>query len=57
MGIHRESTLSIILFPIVLENLTRQIKTAPWDMRFMDDVAIITKTRGKTDRILKGWSH
>ena len=46
VGLHQGSSLSPLLFAIVMDCLTREIqRDVPWDMLFADDVVLCGESR------------
>ena len=46
IGLHQESALSLFLFVIVMNELTKPIQDEiPWCMLFADDIALFDETR------------
>jgi len=46
IGLHQGSALSLFLFVIVMDELTRAIQDEiPWCMLFVDDIVLIDETR------------
>ena len=45
MGMHQGSSLSPLLFMIVMEAITREFRVAlPWELLYADDLAVIAET-------------
>ena len=45
MGMHQGSALSPLLFMIVMEAISREIRDAlPWELLYADDLAVIAET-------------
>ena len=58
VGLHQVSTLSPLLFIIVMDCLTEDIRReSPWDVMFADDVVSCTETREEAGRVLEKWRH
>ena len=45
MGMHQGSSLSPLLFMIVMEAIAREFRVAlPWELLYADDLAVIAET-------------
>ncbi|XP_060183146.1 uncharacterized protein LOC132613111 [Lycium barbarum] len=56
MGLHQGSTLSLFLFSVVIDGLTRQIQgEVPWCMLFADDIVLIDESRSGVNAKLEVW--
>jgi len=55
IGLHQGLALSLFLFTIVMDELTRKIQDeVPWCMLFADDIVLIDETRaGLNDKLKK----
>ena len=54
VGIHQGSVLSLLLFIIVLEALSREFHTgAPWELLYADDLVVIAETEEELRTKLK----
>ena len=46
VGVHQGSVLSLLLFILVLEALSREFHTGvPWELLYADDLALISETQ------------
>ena len=58
VGVHQGSVLSPLLFIIVLEALSREIRVGvPWEMFFADDLVIIADSLDECVRRVKVWKE
>lgn len=56
VGVHQGSTLSPLLFNIVMNHLTSNLQRAPlWDILYADDVVIISEDVNNLQQILEKW--
>ena len=56
VGVHQGSVLSLLLFIIVMEALTRHFRTScPWELLYADDLAIIAETLSKLLEKFRVW--
>ncbi|KAJ0911461.1 putative cucumisin [Helianthus annuus] len=56
VGLHQGSALSLFLFTVVLDELTRSIQeTVPWCMLFADDIVLIAETKQSLNDKLEEW--
>ncbi|XP_049364482.1 uncharacterized protein LOC125829275 [Solanum verrucosum] len=54
MGLHQGSVLSLFLFALVMDELTRSIQErVPWCMLFADDIVLIDETRDRVSARLE----
>ena len=54
--LHQESALSLFLFVIVMDELTRAIQDEiPWFMLFADDIVLIDEMRTRVNAKLELW--
>ncbi|KAM3281283.1 hypothetical protein P3S67_028304 [Capsicum chacoense] len=55
-GLHQESSLSMLLFAMVMDVLTRNIQgEVPWCMLFVDDIVLIDESRQGVNDKLEVW--
>ena len=58
VGVHQGSVLSPLLFIIVMEALSRELRTGcPWELLYADDLAIIADTPEELLQKLTAWKH
>jgi len=56
VGMHQGSTLSPLLFVIVMEALSREFRVAlPWELLYADDLAVIAETEDDLIKSLNEW--
>lgn len=56
MGLHQGSALSLVLFDLVMDELTRHIQDeVPWCMLFADDIVLMEETRDRVNDRLEVW--
>ena len=56
VGVHQGSVLSLLLFIIVMEALSRQFRTGlPWELLYADDLVLLAKTREELKIMLERW--
>jgi hypothetical protein len=56
VGVHQGSVLSPLLFVVVVDELTRQVRTGvPWELLFADDLGLMAETREELARRLGAW--
>ena len=56
MGMHQGSTLSPLLFVIVIEAIPMEFRVAlPWELLFADDLAVIAETEEELIKRLNEW--
>ena len=56
VGLHQGSALSPLLFAIVIDALTEEIRReAPWNMMYADDVVLLNETKEEAERELERW--
>ena len=54
IGLHQGSTLSLFLFVIVMDKLTRAIQDEiPWCMLFADDIVLVDETKAEVNTKLE----
>ena len=55
-GLHQESALSLYLFALVIDEVTRKIQgDIPWCMLFTDDVVLVDESQVEVNRKLELW--
>lgn len=53
LGVHQESALSPLLFAMVMNRLTDEVRQgAPWTMMFADDIVICSESREQVEENL-----
>ena len=58
VGLHQGSALSSILFAIIMDTLTDDIrKEAPWSMMFTEDVILCCEERAGLEEDLERWHN
>ena len=58
IGLHQGSALSLFLFTIMMDELTREIQDeVPWCMLFADDIVLIDETRSGMNEKLEKWRY
>ena len=56
VGLHQGSALSPLLFAIMMDRLTDEVRLeAPWTMLFADDIVICGEERGQVEENLERW--
>ena len=56
VGTHQGSALSPLLFVIVMEAISRELRVAlPWELLYADDLAVITETEEELIKRLNEW--
>ena len=56
VGLHQESALHPLLFAIIMNRITDEVRREPpWTMLFADNIVICEETRGEVDRRLECW--
>ncbi|KAL4198768.1 hypothetical protein AMTRI_Chr03g47660 [Amborella trichopoda] len=56
IGLHQGSTLSLYLFVLVMDYLTRHLQDeGPWCMLFVDDIVLIDETQNDINTKLELW--
>nr|XP_016495952.1 PREDICTED: uncharacterized protein LOC107814963 [Nicotiana tabacum] len=56
IGLHQRSTLSMFLFFLAIDALTRHIqREVPWYMSFVDDIVLIDEMRDVVNKSLEVW--
>jgi hypothetical protein len=58
IGLHQGSTLSPYLFPLVMDEVIRDMQEdIPWCMLFADDMVLVDESREGVNRKLELWKH
>ena len=58
VGLHQGSALSSILFAVIMDRLTDEVRREPlWTMLFADDIVICEETREEVERRLESWKY
>jgi len=58
VGVHQGSALSPMLFIIVMEEITREIKTGlPWEILFADDLILMAESEEELREKLRVWKN
>ena len=58
VGLHQGSALSPLLFAVIMDRLTDEVRREPpWTMLFADDIVIFEKTRKEVERRLESWRN
>ncbi|KAK3548096.1 hypothetical protein QTP70_004523 [Hemibagrus guttatus] len=56
VGRHQGSALSPVLFAIVMDQLSEEVRQeSPWTMMFADDIVICSESREQVEEILERW--
>ena len=56
MELHQGSTLSLYLFALVMDELTKHIQTdVPWCMLFADDIVLVDETKKGVNTKFELW--
>jgi hypothetical protein len=56
IGLHQGSALSLYLFALVMDEVTRDIQGGiPWCMLFADDAVLVDESRTRVDQKLELW--
>ena len=56
VGMHQGSALSLLLFVIVMEAISREFRVAlPWELLYADDLAVIAETEEELIKRLNEW--
>jgi Reverse transcriptase (RNA-dependent DNA polymerase) len=57
VGVHQGSVLSLLLFIVVMDEVTKEIrKGVPWELMFADDLALTKETKEKVEKVFDRWS-
>jgi len=58
VGIHQGSALSPLLFVIVMEAISRELRVAlPWELLYADDLAVIAENEEELIKRLRVWKE
>jgi hypothetical protein len=58
IGLHQGLALSLYLFALVMDEVTRDIQgDIPWCVLFVDDVVLVDDSRARVNRKLELWMH
>jgi len=58
VGMHQGSSLSPLLFVIVMEAISREFRVAvPWELLYADDLAVIAETEEELIKRLNVWKE
>ena len=58
VGLHQRSALSPLLFAVVMDVLTDDVRReTPWNMMFADDIVLMNKEKGQAEEELEGWRN
>ena len=58
VGLHQESALSPLLFAVIMDRLTDEVRREPpWTMLFADDIVICEETTEEVKRRLECWRY
>ena len=58
VGLHQGSALSPLLFAVVMDVLTDDVRReTPWNMMFADDIVLMNKEKGQAEEELEGWRN
>ena len=58
MGMHQGTGLSPLLFVIVMEAISRELRVAlPWELLYADDLAVIAETEEELIKRLNEWKE
>ena len=58
IGLHQESALSPLLFAVIMDRLTDEVRREPpWAMLFADDIVICEETREEVEQRLESWKY
>ena len=58
VGLHQGSALSPLLFAVIMDRLTDELKREPlWTMLFADDIVICEETREEVEWRLESWRY
>jgi len=57
-GLHQGSALSPLLFEVVMDQLTGEVRNeAPWSMMFADDILLVSESRKEIEQDLERWRN
>ena len=58
VGVHQGSALSLCLFITIMDTLTSEIrKTIPWELIFVDDIALMATTEEEPQEKVIRWQE
>ena len=58
VGLHQRSALSPLLFAVIMDRLTDEVRREPpWTMLFADDIVICEETRKEVEQRLEFWKY
>ena len=58
VGLHQGSALSPLLFAVVMDVLTDEVRReTPWNMMFEDDIVLLNKEKGQAEEELEEWRN
>lgn len=56
VGVHQGSTLSPLLFAVVIEEIAKECRLGdPWELLFADDLVLTSETREGVEEMLRKW--